>query len=109
MNGRAEEAKRWLRIALEDGWLFTHLQLSRLDFDTGREEEALAHLKLYLAWCVEGARGKCEGCGQVRGEDAQMLTCGGELSLLRHCCLHLCCACAQMLTCSCLTHSKAAA
>ena len=106
---RAEEAERWLRIALEGGLLCTHLQLARLDFDTGREEEALAHLKLYLAWCVEGARGKCEGCGQVRGEDAQMLTCGGELSLLRHCCLHLCCACAQMLTCSCLTHSKAAA
>ena len=106
---RAEEAERWLRIALEGGLPRTHLQLARLDFDTGREEEALAHLKLYLAWCVEGARGKCEGCGQVRGEDAQMLTCGGELSLLRHCCLHLCCACAQMLTCSCLTHSKAAA
>ena len=29
-----------------------------------------------------------------------MLTCGGELSLLHHCCLRLCCACAQMLTCS---------
>ena len=68
----------------------TQLQLARLDFHTGREEEALAHLKLYLAWCVEAARLKCEGCGQVRGEDAQMLTCGGEVSLLLHCCLHLC-------------------
>jgi hypothetical protein len=60
MNGRSEEAERSLRIALEGGLLFAHLQLARLDFDTGREEEALAHLKLYLAWCVEGARGKCE-------------------------------------------------
>ena len=103
---RAEAAERWLRIALEGGLPRTHLQLSRLDFDTGREEEALAHLKLYLAWCVKGARGVCEGCGQVRGEDAQMLTCGGELSLLRHCCLHLCCACAQMLTCSLLFDTR---
>jgi len=63
MNGRAEEAERWLRIALEGGLLCTHLQLAHVDFDMEREEEALAHLKLYLAWCVEGARGQCEGCG----------------------------------------------
>ena len=35
----------------------------------------------------------------MRGEDAQMLTCGGELWCLHHCCLRLCCACAQMLMC----------
>jgi hypothetical protein len=72
MNDRVEEARKWMQIALEGGLLSTHLQLSHLAFDTGREEESLAHLKLYLAWRVEGARGRCEGCGQVRGEDAQM-------------------------------------
>ena len=66
MNGRAEEAERWLQIALEGGWLRTHLQLSHVAFDTGREEAVVDHLKLYFAWCVEGrvasARGTCK-CG----------------------------------------------
>jgi hypothetical protein len=69
IKGRAEEAERWLRIALEGGLLYAHLQLSHLAFDMGREEEALAHLKLYLAWCVERAHGRCEGCGKVRDEE----------------------------------------
>jgi hypothetical protein len=126
MNGRAEEAERWLHIALERGWLQTHLQLSRLYVDTGREEEALTHLQFYLLWCVERARGICEGCRQARDEDVQMLTCGGTRVCLpptvspytppvhsslsfgcrkrqkRHhpFCLLLCCARAQMLTLS---------
>jgi hypothetical protein len=101
-----EEAENWLRIALEGGLSRTHLQLARLMFDTGREQGALFHLKLYLAWCMEGARGECKGCGQVRGEDAPMLKCSG--ACLYYHCLCLYCARVQMLTCSCLAHSKAA-
>ena len=31
----------------------------------------------YFSWCVERGRNRCAGCYQTRGEDAQMLTCGG--------------------------------
>jgi tetratricopeptide (TPR) repeat protein len=78
MNDRVQEAKRWLRIALDGGFPQAHLQLAYLAFDTGQEEEALAQLKLYLSWCVERGRGNCRGCGQTRDEDSQMLTCGGK-------------------------------
>ena len=104
MNGGAEKAETWLRIDLESGRLSEHPQPFRLAFDTGREEKALAHLKLYFAWFVNWARGRCEGCVKVREENKQMLTCGGKqvkpVVILRE----LTCACAQMPTCTCLTH-----
>jgi hypothetical protein len=78
MKGRVEEADKWLRIALEGGHQTAHLQLAYLAFDTGQEEASLGHLKRYLAWCVETGRNTCRGCGQVRGEDAEMLTCSGK-------------------------------
>ena len=53
------------------------LHLARLAFDAGPEDTALAHLQDYLSWCVERGRNRCAGCDQTRGEDAQMLTCGG--------------------------------
>ena len=79
MKDRVEEARKWLQIALEGGVQDAHLQLAHVAFDTGQEEEALGHLMRYLAWCVEKGRNACRGCEQVRGEDAQMLTCGGKL------------------------------
>ena len=85
MEGRIQEADRWLRIALEGGKQNARLQLSYLAFDSGLEEEALAHLKLYLAKCVKQGRDECRGCFQVRGEDAQMLTCSGKCAWCTMC------------------------
>ena len=71
------EAEKWLQTALDLGHAAAHLHLARLAFDTGPEDTALAHLQDYLSWCVERGRNRCAGCDQTRGEDAQMLTCGG--------------------------------
>ena len=71
------EAEKWLQTALFLGRTAARLHLARLAFDAGSEDTALAHLQAYLSWCVERGRNWCAGCYQMRGEDAQMLTCGG--------------------------------
>ena len=71
------EAEQWLQTALDMGHTTARLHLAHLAFDTGPEDTALAHLQDYLSWCVERGRNWCAGCYQTRGEDAQMLTCGG--------------------------------
>jgi len=71
------EAGTWLQTALDLGRTVAHLHLAHLAFDVGPEDTALAHLQDYLSWCVERGRNLCAGCDQTRGEDAQMLTCGG--------------------------------
>ena len=71
------EAEKWLQTALDLGHTAARLHLAHLVFDTGPEDTALAHLQDYLSWCVERGRSRCAGCYQTRGEDAQMLTCGG--------------------------------
>ena len=71
------EAEKWLRTALDLGDTAARLHLARLAIDAGPEDTALAHLQDYLSWCVEQGRNRCAGCSQTRGEDAQMLTCGG--------------------------------
>ena len=71
------EAEKWLQTALSLGRTSARLHLAHLAFDTGPEDTALAHLQDYLSWCVERGRIRCAGCYQTRGEDAQMLTCGG--------------------------------
>jgi tetratricopeptide (TPR) repeat protein len=71
------EAEKWLQTALDGGVTTARLHLAHLAFDAGQEDTALAHLKDYLSWCVERGRDWCAGCQQKRGEDAQMLTCGG--------------------------------
>ena len=71
------EAEKWLQTALDLGHAVARLHLARLAFDAGPEDTALAHLQDYLSWCVERGRNRCAGCYQTRGEDAQMLTCGG--------------------------------
>ena len=62
---------------LDLGHKATCLHLALLAFDAGQEDKALAHLQVYLSWLVERGRNLCAGCEQTRGEDAQMLTCGG--------------------------------
>ena len=71
------EAEKWLQTALDLGHTAARLHLAQLAFDAGPEDTALAHLQDYLSWCVERGRNWCAGCYQTRGEDAQMLTCGG--------------------------------
>ena len=71
------EAEKWLQTALDLGRTAARLHLAHLVFDTGPEDTALAHLQDYLSWCVARGRNWCAGCNQTRGEDAQMLTCGG--------------------------------
>jgi tetratricopeptide (TPR) repeat protein len=71
------EAEKWLQTAVDLGRPAARLHLAHLAFDAGSEEMALAHLEDYLSWCVEQGRNRCAGCFQTRGEDAQMLTCGG--------------------------------
>jgi tetratricopeptide (TPR) repeat protein len=71
------EAEKWLQTALDSGHTAAHLHLARLAFDVGLEDTALAHLRGYLSSYVQNGRIRCAGCDQTRGEDAQMLTCGG--------------------------------
>jgi len=71
------EAEKWLHTAMDLGHTSALLHLARLAVDAGTEDTALAHLQAYLSWCVERGRKLCAGCHQARGEDAQMLTCGG--------------------------------
>jgi len=71
------EAEKWLQTALDGGDKLARLHLAHLVFDAGSEDTALAHLQDYLSWCVERGRSRCAGCYQKRGENAQMLTCGG--------------------------------
>ena len=71
------EAEKWLQTALDLGHAVAILHLAHLAIDAGSEDTALAHLQDYLSWCVEQGRSQCAGCYQTRGEDAQMLTCGG--------------------------------
>jgi tetratricopeptide (TPR) repeat protein len=91
---RAQEAGKWLQIALDAGREQAHLQLAHLAFDTGQEEAALSHLRRYLTWCVKNGRDTCRGCGQVRGGDAKMLMCSGKCDALVP---RLACTCCMMV------------
>ena len=71
------EARKWLETAVHGQIIMAQLHLAHLVFDTGQEDTALALLQDYLSACVERGRNWCDGCQQKRGEDAQMLTCGG--------------------------------
>ena len=71
------EAEKWLQTALDLGHTAARLHLAQLAFYAGHEASAVEHLQNHLAWCVESGRNHCAGCSQRRGEDEQMLTCGG--------------------------------
>ena len=72
-----QEAESWLQTVLNMGHKIALSHLACLAFDTGDEHKALAHLQDYCSWCAESGRNWCTGCGQQRGSDAPMLTCGG--------------------------------
>jgi hypothetical protein len=78
------------------------MNLSLVAFITGQEAEALTYLQAHMHQCVLGARSRCVGCWQVRGEDTLMLTCGGckvARSLLH---LHI----LSSIITQCITHSR---
>ena len=77
LDDKGREAAKWLKTAHNGGRAFAQLHLAHLYFDAGQEVAALAHLKEHLTWRVQAGRGTCDGCGQTRGEDTPMLTCGG--------------------------------
>ena len=77
LEDREKEAWTWLMADRAAGSGVASLQLAHLDFDAGREDRALDHLKYYLCVSVAEGRNWCNGCSQSRGEDAPMLTCSG--------------------------------
>ena len=48
-----------------------------LAFHAGEEDKAVQLVQQFLTITVEEGRHHCAQCGQARGEEAQMLTCGG--------------------------------
>jgi tetratricopeptide (TPR) repeat protein len=89
---RLGEAGKWLTTALDCNHierngdtrciiqtieLDTSLTMSYLAFLIGKESEALRLLHGHLNFLVNHARDSCAGCSQVRGDDTQMLACGG--------------------------------
>ena len=70
-------AEMWLQTALDLGRSAACLHLACLAFDVNKQASAVEYLQDYLSGCVESGRNHCAGCSQRRGEDAQMLTCGG--------------------------------
>ena len=73
----ASRGLEWLQTALEYGRREALLHLARIAVDVGDDDTAVAHLQGYLSWRVQQAPTMCAGCDQTRGEDAQMLMCGG--------------------------------
>jgi len=81
-----QEAETWLRTALDLAVSQRDLNL-RMDAQVhlacvammkGDEDEAVELLSQHLqGWVDDVGRRKCAGCGQMRGEDAPMLSCDG--------------------------------
>ena len=81
-----QEAETWLRTALD---LAVKLRAPNLRMDAqvhlacvammkGDEDEAVELLSQHLQeWVDHFGSHRCAGCGQVRGEDAPMLSCDG--------------------------------
>ena len=79
-----QEAETWLRTALDlavtKGWfkfrMDAQMHLACVVMMKGDEDEAVELLSQHLqGWVDDVGRRKCAGCGQMRGEDAPMLSC----------------------------------
>ena len=79
-----QEAETWLRTALDlavkHGFVNIRMQaqmhLACLTLFKGDEDEAVELLSQHLQeWLGSIGPHRCAGCGQVRGEDAPMLSC----------------------------------
>ena len=81
-----QEAETWLRtaldLAMEDGTVNIRMEaqmhLACVAMFQGNENEAVELLSQHLqGWVDDVGPKRCAGCGQVRGEDAPMLSCDG--------------------------------
>ena len=81
-----QEAETWLRTALDlagiDGYhnfrMDAQMHLAYVVMMKGDEDEAVELLSQHLTgWVADFGSQRCAGCGQVRGEDAPMLSCNG--------------------------------
>ena len=71
------EALAWLKMAQDLGEVSAQLYIAYISFDSGWHEQALRLVKQYLSIWLQLGRYTCLGCGQNRGDNAPMLTCGG--------------------------------
>jgi tetratricopeptide (TPR) repeat protein len=81
------QAQVWLRIAFDGGQIDARLHMARLALAVGQEATALDELQEHLSLLVNHSRCCCAGCGQTRGEDTPMLSCGG-CHVARFCNVH---------------------
>jgi hypothetical protein len=99
-----QEAETWLRTALD---LAVKLRAPNLRMDAqvhlacvammkGDEDEAVELLSQHLQeWVDHFGSHRCAGCGQVRGEDAPMLSCDGcRVARCVYAATSVCCAAA---------------
>jgi tetratricopeptide (TPR) repeat protein len=81
-----QEAETWLRTALDlavkrgavSVRMHAQMHLACVAMSKGNEDEAVELLSQHLqGWLDSIGPHRCAGCGQVRGEDAPMLSCDG--------------------------------
>ena len=81
-----QEAETWLRTALDlavklgavNSRMEAQMHLACVALFKGNEDEAVELLSQHLqGWLDDIGPDRCTGCGQVRGEDAPMLSCDG--------------------------------
>ena len=78
-----QEAETWLRTALDMAvrlgdfnWrMGAQMHLAYVAMMKGDEDEAVERLSQHLQGWLDRGPQRCAGCGQVRGEDAPMLSC----------------------------------
>ena len=79
-----QEAETWLRTALDMAFksgvvifrMDAQMHLAYVVMMKGNEDEAVERLSQHLqGWVDDVGSHRCAGCGQVRGEDAPMLSC----------------------------------
>ena len=99
-----QEAETWLRTALDlavklrapNFRMDAEMHLAYVAMMKGDEDEALKLLLQHLqGWLVDFGSHRCAGCGQVRGEDAPMLSCKGcRVARCVYAATSVCCAAA---------------
>jgi len=77
LHAKIEEALGWLDVAFDGGQWFAKLHSAQLLFAAGDRDAAFRDLKCIMSIMVKCSHLCCSGCGQKRGENKPMLTCGG--------------------------------
>ena len=99
-----QEAETWLRTALDLAVktravtirMDAQMHLAYVAMMKGDEDEAVELLSQHLqGWVDDVGSQRCAGCGQVRGEDAPMLSCKGcRVARCVYAATSVCCAAA---------------